>query len=468
MRPNIIFFLIDGLRADQCFGNDKTSFTPNIDSLRKKGTYFTNAFSSVDGTLLSLNAIFHSLYPIKTPDVKLKLTLQKNNLFDILAKNGYEINGLVSDLQSFTDYTNYFENNVKTFDYFKYVNKMDQFLLNTSSGVTDKIIDFLKSRTSKKPWFYYIHAMTLHPLKEYYASYDSERELLNQGIKDFDNEKFGAGLYERTVSFIDHELGKILEHVDLDNTILILTSDHGQSIPYEGNPEVDFEPRLETSKKIGLKFLPKITHKAGGQFLYKIRKLVSKRKLNKANEKLTNYQKRSRETFDNVSLFDEMLHVPLLFAGNHINSRTVSDLVHHTDILPTLCELVNINLNQAIHGRSLVPLIEGNKIEEKPIYLRTRLSLDPKPNERDSVGIRTSNYKYFRSAYNANENIHLYDLKNDPYENSNIMKTNKKLVTQFEKTLLEMQKNDFSEYVDEEDTEELKEIEYELRKMGYV
>jgi len=263
-------------------------------------------------------------------------------------------------------------------------------------------------------------------------------------------------------------LGKILEHVDLDNTILILTSDHGQSIPYEGNPEVDFEPRLETSKKIGLKFLPKITHKAGGQFLYKIRKLVSKRKLNKANEKLTNYQKRSREAFDKVSLFDEMLHIPLLFAGNHINSRTVSDLVHHTDILPTLCELVNINLNQAIHGRSLVPLIEGNKIEEKPIYLRTRLSLDPKPNERDSVGIRTINYKYFRSAYNANENIHLYDLKNDPYENSNIMKTNKKLVTQFEKTLLEMQKNDFSEYVDEEDTEELKEIEYELRKMGYV
>ena len=31
-----------------------------------------------------------------------------------------------------------------------------------------------------------------------------------------------------------------------------------------------------------------------------------------------------------------------------------------------------------------------------------------------------------------------------------------------------MQKNNFSEYVDEEDTEELKEIEYELRKMGYV
>jgi len=467
MRPNIIFFLVDGLRAEQCFGKDKTSLTPNIDSLRKKGTYFTSAFTSVDGTILSLSTIFHSLYPIKTGN-RNKLILQKNNLFDILIKNGYETNGLVPDLKGFAEYVNYFENKNKTYAYWEYEGKMDQFLLSTSSAITDKIIDFLKSKTSKKPWFYYIHALTLHPLKEYFASHKSKHNLLNHGIKDFDNEKFGAGLYERTVSFIDHELGKILEFVDLDNTILILTSDHGQTIPHEGKHEVDFEPRLETSKKIGLKFLPKITHKAGGQFLYKIRKLVSKRKLNKANEKLTNYQKRSREAFDKVSLFDEMLHIPLLFAGNHINSRTVSDLVHHTDILPTLCELVNINLNQAIHGRSLVPLIEGNKIEEKPIYLRTRLSLDPKPNERDSVGIRTINYKYFRSAYNANENIHLYDLKNDPYENSNIMKTNKKLVTQFEKTLLEMQKNDFSEYVDEEDTEELKEIEYELRKMGYV
>ena len=146
MHPNIIFFLIDGLRADQCFGKDKTSFTPNIDSLRKKGTYFTNAFTSVDGTLLSLSAIFHSIYPIKTPMARNKLTLQKNNLFDILAKNGYEINGLVPDLKSFTDYINYFENDIKTYDYFEYVNKMDQFLLNTSSNITGKITDFLKSR----------------------------------------------------------------------------------------------------------------------------------------------------------------------------------------------------------------------------------------------------------------------------------------------------------------------------------
>ena len=105
------------------------------------------------------------------------------------------------------------------------------------------------------------------------------------------------GLYERTVSFIDHELGKILEHIDLDNTILILTSDHGERIPYDDQSAVDFEPKLEASKKIGLKILPRATHKVGGQFLDKMRKSVGKRKLNKANEKLTNYQKRSRDPY---------------------------------------------------------------------------------------------------------------------------------------------------------------------------
>ena len=467
MRPNIIFFLIDGLRADQCFGKDKTSLTPNIDSLRKKGMYFTNAFTSVDGTLLSLSAIFHSIYPIKTPMARNKLTLQKNNLFDILAKNGYEINGLVPDLKSFTDYINYFENDIKTYDYFEYVNKMDQFLLNTSSNITGKITDFLKSRTSKKPWFYYIHTETLHPLKEYFASYDNERALLNQGIKDFDNEKFGAGLYERTVSFIDHELGKILEYVDPDNTILILTSDHGQSIPYEDHPEVDFEPKLEASKKIGLKFLPKTTHKAGGQFLYKIRKLVSKRKLNKANQKLTNYQKRSRDPYFTRSLFDEILHVPLLFAGNLIKPGIITKQARHVDIFPTICELVGVPLfDIKISGKSLVSLANESSQEENPNYLHTMPFQKLSP--LDMVGLRTSKYKYFRASHNPKENVNLYDLSNDPYENNNIAQTDKQLVTYLEKKTLELEKDSLSEYEEEISDEETQIISSELKRLGYI
>ena len=304
MRPNIIFFLIDGLRADQCFGKDKTSSTPNIDSLRKKGTYFTNAFTSVDGTIVSLNTIFNSHFQVGDAARYQKITLNENNLIDTLKKIGYHVYGTLPNFASFNALLEHFENKNPDLTENSEHSKGDpidpiaaQFLgqktegsqseferyrATLPTGLAEKIIRLLKSEEKQEPYFCYFHAFDLHPLRE------GKKPI---GIGDFDNEKFGVGLYERTVSFIDHELGKILEHIDLDNTILILTSDHGERIPYDDQSAVDFEPKLEASKKIGLKILPKATHKVGGQFLDKMRKSVGKRKLNKSNEKLTNYLK---------------------------------------------------------------------------------------------------------------------------------------------------------------------------------
>ena len=271
-------------------------------------------------------------------------------------------------------------------------------------------------------------------------------------------------MYERTVSFIDNELGRILENIDLDNTILILTSDHGQTIPYEEHSEIDFQPKLENAVNVGKKILPKSAHNMGGKFLYNIRKSVGKRKLEKSNKTLTNYEKRSRAPFSDVSLFDEMLHVPLLFVNNKIKSQMNNQNVHHIDILPTLCGLIDIKLNHAIGGRDLIRGISEKTLENKPIYIRTRPYIDEKMDKRDSLGLRTDEYKYFRFARNPNENVHLYNLKDDPYENENIAKKNKELILQFEEKISEFEENDLS---DEEEVYE-EEIEYELKKMGYV
>ena len=84
------------------------------------------------------------------------------------------------------------------------------------------------------------------------------------------------------------------------------------------------------------------------------------------------------------------------------------------------------------------------------------------------VGIRTSRYKYFRSAHNANEAIHLYDLKNDPYENNNVAQTHKNLVTQFEKKMLELEKNNLSEYEEKISDKETERISNELKRLGYM
>jgi arylsulfatase A-like enzyme len=413
--------------------------------------YFEQAASSADGTIISLNTMFSSNFQVAHAVNYQKIVLNENNLINILKKNGYHVYGTFPKLTSFNSLRECFENENNSYDWIE----LNIPPVTLSTGLATKIIQLLESK-KQEPCFYYFHIFDLHPLRE-------GRKPI--GIENFDNEKFGLSLYERTVSSIDFWLGKILEHVDM-NDIIILTADHGERIPHGGFREVDFEPKLEHTVDFGKKLLPKSAHKIGGQFLSNVRKSVGKRKLNKDNQKLTNYQKRSRNPYFTLSLFDEMMHIPLLFVGNLIKPGVITKQVRHVDIFPTICELLGIPLDIKISGKSLVLLANESLQDENPNYLHTMPY--QKSSHLDMVGVRTSRYKYFRSAHNANENIHLYDLKNDPYENSNIMKTNKKLVTQFEKTLLEMQKNDFSEYVDEEDTEELKEIEYELRKMGYV
>tara|TARA_B100000949_G_scaffold45907_1_gene39695 strand:+ start:3284 stop:4666 length:1383 start_codon:yes stop_codon:yes gene_type:complete len=460
MPPNIIFFLIDGLRADQFYGNNRTCKTPNIDYLKKRGTYFTQAISSADGTFTSLNSIFTGNFPFRNGIRTRKILLKENNFLDVFIKNGYKINGLVPNMTSFHQLVSYFQNNDKTYNYFENNDKTSGPSISTeslSTGLTDKIINFLKNRAIKMPWLYYAHLCDLHPIRE---------KNIPPGIENFNIEKFGASIYERVISSIDHQLGKIFQYVDFDNTILVLTADHGERIPYGDVRDIDFEPKLETVVKLGKKTLPKSTQKIGGKFLSKLRYNVGKRKSKSENKDLTNIQIRSRDTYFALSLFDEMLHIPLFLATNSINPKIIPDFVRSIDIFPTLCDLVKINFEQTVHGRSLITLIQGNKIEEKPAYLHT--TPYQKPHPTDSVGIRTSNYKYFRSSHNIKENVNLYDLKNDPFENNNIAETNVELVKQFEKILTEMQNDNTSQDENQENTEEQQKIEFELKKMGYI
>ena len=452
MRPNIIFFLIDGLRADQCFGKDKTSLTPNIDSLRKKGMYFEQASSSADGTIISLNTIFSSNFQVAHTSRYQKIVLNENNLIDILKKNDYHVYGIFPNFTSFNSLRGYFENENNSYDWIG--PNVPPVTLPT--GLATKIIQLLESK-KQEPCFYYFHIFDLHSHRE------GKKPI---GIKNFDHKKFGSSPYERTVSAIDHELGKILEHVDLNNTILILTADHGASIPYGGLREVDFEPKLQHTVDFGKKLLPKSAHKIGGQFLSNVRKSVGKKKLNKANQKLTNYQKRSRDPYFTLSLFDEMMHIPLLFVGNLIKPGVITKQVRHVDIFPTICELLGIPLDIKISGKSLVSLANESSQDENPNYLHTMPFQKSSP--LDIVGFRTSRYKYFRSAHNANEAVHLYDLKNDPYENNNIAQTHKNLVAQFEKKVLELEKNNLSEYEEKISDKEMERISNELKRLGYM
>ncbi|RZD44447.1 MAG: hypothetical protein CXT78_06520 [Thaumarchaeota archaeon] len=143
--------------------------------------------------------------------------------------------------------------------------------------------------------------------------------------------------------------------------------------------------------------------------------------------------------------------------------------VRSIDIFPTIFEIIESNTSPLGHGKSFLPLIYDETFEELPAFLEGAVNA-PRFGSTDIIGIRTSNFKYFRYKSDITK-IHLYDLKNDPLEEKNIAKNNLSIVKTMEDMLLKLQNDRGFEYKKTQqilDIDEEKRIEEELRKLGYM
>ena len=315
----------------------------------------------------------------------------------------------------------------------------------------------MESTEKQEPYFCYFHIFDLHPLREGKKSI---------GIEKFDDEEFGSSMYARTVSSIDHWLGNILKKIDLEKTLLVITSDHGERIPFENKSHLDFQPEFDSAVKAGRKYLPRSLHTVGGKFSGKVKNTIGRVKQSSTNVGLTPYQKRSRDPYFTLSLFDELIRVPLLFVGTSIKPRIITKQVRHVDIFPTIFELIDIPLDITISGKSLVSAANEISEEEEPNYLHTMPYQKSSPLDR--VGIRTGKHKYFRASQDSKKNVNLYDLENDPYENNNIARSYKQLVVRLEKKMLGLEKDNLSKYKEEISDKEMQRITDELKRLGYI
>ena len=449
MPPNILFILVDGLRADQCFGIDKTSHTPLLDSLISSGVYFKNTFSSTDGTMISLNCVLNSKSQFQTGIRAQKIILLEDNHLQKLKNSGYYIGGLIPKLTSLKPITSYFQNENHIYD----PGPPPETL---TTGITEKISSLLNSLKNTSPWSCYLHLFDLHPLREGHKPLK---------IEEFQSEKFGNSLYAQTVSAIDYCLKKILDRINFDNTLLIITSDHGERIPFNEKSSFDFEPEFNSATSLGRRILPKSTHNIGGKIMGKLKREIGKTKLDSSNKELTPYQKRSRDPYFTLSLHDELLHIPFLLKGLTLPSKIISNQISTLDFFPTIFELVGIMQNNTKYSSSLVSLINNQPMAEKAIFLHTIPYEKESPLDR--IGMRTSKYKYFRNSKNPKKDVHLYDLENDPYENNNISKNNLSIIEKMEKLLYDIQNNTL-ELDNTLSKEEEEKISKELRKMGYM
>jgi len=453
MKPNIFFLNLDSIRSDKFTGKTKTAVTPNLDKLIKNGTYFSQCISSGDGTIISLNALFNTQFPFRTGTRAETIILKNNNCFEILKKSGYKIYGFTPDFFAFKKFLNYCENENAGYRYIGSRKIVDvEGILN---GLGEKMIELLDSSKMKEPWFFFTHSNDLH--------------FPHVVPKEFDNEKFGDSLYERVLSALDQWIGNFLEKIDTSNTLILISGDHGHLIPFQNKGFRDFEPEFKTGLKIGKKITPKLTHNMGAKMIITLRSKIRDSRLKKVNEGLTPYQKRSRLPHTTLLLNEEIVHVPLFFAGiNTPKNKIIHDLVRSVDIFPTIFNILGIDDStlKDKDGRSLVPMLEDKKLPELPAYFITNphkeITLD------DKVGIRTSKYKYFRASIDKEKEINLYDLENDPQENNNIASENPKTVKEMEEILEELIKNATIDEPEKLTEDQEKIVGKQLKKMGYI
>ena len=127
---------------------------------------------------------------------------------------------------------------------------------------------------------------------------------------------------------------------------------------------------------------------------------------------------------------------------NDFTSREISGQIRHVDFMPTILDLLRLKLDpyyESLDGKSLVSLINGENLEEDIAYSETGNPLDEKepPKIPNTKSVRTSKWKLIVNEYNNSKE--LYDLENDPNENTNLIDTNLKIQETLWKKFLEIQ-----------------------------
>ena len=477
MKPNILFIVIDSLRADKCHGDKKTSVTPNIDSLIKNGTYFSKAITHGQSTIPCMSSILTGLYPFESMSQNEDIFIINPNVetyIENLEKFGYYTHATVQESLSHMGLSQVFKNNFE----------MYPVTLKTWTGLGQQIIDKIKENKQREPWFYYLHLYDLYIPMDYETQTD---------VKELNDNSFGDSIYERMFSAIDLWIGKILKTIDAKKTIVIITADHGHEKGAFTESMDKLHQQSRTVRKrdpgIGFKIGQKIAHKLP-KSMSSVRKkvagkytsIIDERIKDKVKPELEKIEKSDLRPYEKrlmkysvlpiTDLYDDKFVVPLILSGYNIPSnKIVKQQIRSVDIFPTIAEIIGLNsASYGKRGRSLLPIIRGKNLEELPAYIETATN-SVKTKTDNSIGIRTSNFKYFRDRNDSVKNVHLYDLKNDPLEEKNIAKNNKDVVAEMEKQLVEILKGESFQH--SQSNEEFSEkqsdiIESELKRLGYI
>lgn len=218
-RPNVVLITIDTLRADRlgAYGH-KAARTPHLDRLAAEGLLFKRAYSQAPLTLPSHASILTGLYP---PQHGARLNGSYSfrrgvpTLATLLGEEGYATGAFVSAYVLHSSF-----GLAEGFDVYEDRTgdaKLD--IPERSAGETVGLaLEWLGEQRSG-PFFLWVHVFDPH--YPYLPPDPFRRE-------------FAADPYDGEIAYVDSEVGRLVGHLEergiLDQTMLIVTADHGESL----------------------------------------------------------------------------------------------------------------------------------------------------------------------------------------------------------------------------------------------
>jgi arylsulfatase A-like enzyme/Tfp pilus assembly protein PilF len=399
---NLILIIIDTLRADHlgCYGYDNVE-TPAIDDLARKGFLFSHAYCQVPITFPSHVSIFTSTYPfyhgakdngryiIDDGFITLAELLKQNDYSTAAFIGAFPLDSRFGLHQGFELYDDF-------------INRKDQetkrlvFAERKAADVLEPALEWLREKHRQK-FFLWLHFFDPH---NPYSPPEPFRS------------KYKNSPYDGEIAYVDSIIKNLfveMEKLKIDrNTIIVLTSDHGEGL---GEHEED-------------------TH--------------------------------------GLLLYNSTLHIPLIIKVPQFSAMpaVIPNLVRSIDIMPTILDLLKIKKPETqIQGKSLLPLMlhkeQMNKTEFS--YFETYY---PQLNYNWSAlsGIMNLEWKLILGP-----KPELYHLKDDPLELINVYHKEKDKFRELREVMeMTIAKNTPSIKADVHQMELDAETRKKLKSLGYM
>jgi len=363
MKKNVIIVLIDGGRLD--FAQKSETFQ----KLKSTMIHFDQSITYAPYTTGAMHAVLSGCYGNRTGvNSYWNIFKFKNDQFltlaDYLSQNNY-----------YTYADGHTELIIPKFG-FKEFNVHDEQKINLIQWHSELLDNMKQIYDDGQNFFLYLHYSKIHT-----GISNEVLKIFNNFSKDyFDNSNLNLERYSKLFNnaeiYLDSILNKIKNLNLLENSIILILSDHG----------------IGVGEKFG--------ERAYGAFCY-----------------------------------DYTLKTFAYLYNSDIKPKTISSQVRHVDYMPTILDMLDIKINNSfekLDGESLIPLIDGESTLEKFAFSETGnpLNKNRPPKIPNIASIRNSEWKLIHNKYN--NTYELYNLLDDPKEEDNLIGTN----AEIEKMLL--------------------------------